>query len=107
MQCPKCGNENPVDAQVCGSCSFVWTSPDQTKPEAHKENWVLPVIGVLLTGLSAGLAVFIKPTWAFIAALLAFCSVISDIRKNWNKRKIKGGPLAPEFSFYHSCKCSF
>ncbi|KPK38940.1 MAG: hypothetical protein AMJ65_12220, partial [Phycisphaerae bacterium SG8_4] len=41
-------------------------------------------------GLAAGLVVFLKPTWAFIAALLALCSAITDIRKNWTKRKFKG-----------------
>jgi len=90
MYCPKCGRENPDDAQMCGSCSFIWTKPDQAKSEPTKGDWVTPVIGAVLMGLAAALAVFLKPTWAFIAALLAFCSAISDIRRNWNKRKFRG-----------------
>jgi len=94
MQCPKCGHENPDDSRVCASCSFVWTEPDQAKPAPNKGNWVLPVVGVLLMGLAAGLTVFIRPTWAFIVALLAFLSAVSDIKRNWNKRKFRGKAVA-------------
>ena len=90
MNCPKCGIENSDDAQICGSCSFILKKLDQAKPEPNKGDWVTPVIGVVLMGLAASLVVFLKPTWAFIAALLAFCSAISDIRRNWNKRKYRG-----------------
>jgi len=90
MQCPKCGNDNPDDAHACGSCSFILTKPDQERPGPSKGKWLLPVIGVLLVALSAGLVVFFKPTWAFLVALLALCSAITDIRRNWNKRKFKG-----------------
>jgi len=90
LNCPKCGIENSDDAQICGSCSFILKKLDQAKPEPNKGDWVTPVIGVVLMGLAASLVVFLKPTWAFIAALLAFCSAISDIRRNWNKRKYRG-----------------
>ena len=50
----------------------------------------MPLIEILLMGLAAALAGLLKPTWAFIAALLAFCSAISDIRTNWNERKFRG-----------------
>ena len=89
MICPKCGAKNPDDAQMCGSCSFIWTKTDQAKPEPSKGDWVTPVIGAVLMGLAAILAVFLKPTWAFVAALLAFCFALSDIGRNWSKRKFR------------------
>jgi hypothetical protein len=84
------GYDNPDDAQRCGSCGVIWRKPGQAKPEPGKGNWVMPLIGVLLVGLAAVLAVFVNPTWAFIAALLAFCSAISAIRKSWSKWKFRG-----------------
>jgi len=94
MNCPKCGAQNPDDAQICGSCGYNWTKLDEAKPELSKGDWITPVIGIVLAGLAAGLAIFLKPTWAFVAALLAFCSAISDIRRNWNKRKFRGKAVA-------------
>jgi hypothetical protein len=55
MQCPKCGKENPDDAQLCNSCSTVLTS---TPTQA-------PTLGVKTSGLA---------TASFVLGILSFCT---------------------------------
>jgi hypothetical protein len=89
MQCPKCGNDNRDDVLICGSCGFILTKAHEARPKPSKESWVLPVIEVLLIALAAGLVILLKPAWAFVAALLGFCSVVSDIKRNRKKQRIE------------------
>jgi len=89
MQCPKCGNENSDDAQVCLYCGFNLTKPDtqQPKPKARKSN--SGVVAVLLAVLSGFLAVFVKPTLAFLAAAFGLVvSIISIAQTIRGKKKL-------------------
>jgi len=90
MQCPKCGTENPDDAQVCESCSFALTSPDNQQPKQISKRRIFTVCTIVLIGLSGILTLFLKPVSAFFAALFAFCSAITatpEILRRNNKKK--------------------
>ncbi|MHC4425868.1 MAG: zinc ribbon domain-containing protein [Planctomycetota bacterium] len=79
MQCPKCGTENSDDARACESCSFALTTPhiQQSKTKARTSKTVF--CAVLLAGLSVILAIFVKPTLAFLAAVFGFLALITSI----------------------------
>ena len=92
MYCPKCGKENPDDAQLCHSCSFALTSPD-TKQSKHNYKKLFRVASFALIVLSVTLILFLKPVSAFFAAIFALCFVIAAIpevlRKNNKKKKTR------------------
>jgi len=91
MQCPKCGTENPDDAQLCHSCSFTLASSDKRQSK-HNYKKLLQVF-FAPTALFCILALFLKPVPAFFAALFAFCFAIAAIpeiiRINNKKKKIR------------------
>jgi len=92
MQCPKCGTENPDDAQLCHSCSFALASSD-TKQSEHNYKKLFQVVSFALIVLSGTLVLFLKPVSAFFAAIFALCFVIAAtpevLRKNNKKKKIR------------------
>lgn len=90
MQCPKCGNENPDDAQLCLYCGFTLTKPDTQQPKQNAKISILVIGAALLAGLSAILVFFVKPTLAFLAAVFSFSSAISAIAKIKSKKNFKG-----------------
>jgi len=52
MYCPKCGTENPDDAQVCRSCSWVLTSISTTAPAQDAKTSGLAIASLVLAILS-------------------------------------------------------
>jgi hypothetical protein len=47
------------------------------------------ICGVFLIVLGAGLTFFVTPTLGFFAELLGFCTAISGLVRNWNKKQFK------------------
>lgn len=95
MQCPKCGNQNPDDAQICASCgcALADTFPPATdsKPKTSK----MAIVSVLLAGLAAALTFFVDPALAFTAALLGLITAIGSIAKiRRSKGKLIGKSIA-------------
>jgi uncharacterized protein with PQ loop repeat len=79
MYCPKCKADNPDDAQVCGSCSHVLTSSETEKRKSRFKTSISAVSSFLFAGLSLLLAIFVRPTLAFIAALLGLLLLITSV----------------------------
>ena len=79
MQCPKCGNENPDDARVCASCSFISTDPRHRRSKPRARTGKTVVGATLLAGLSLILAVCVKPTLAFLAAVVGLIAIVVSI----------------------------
>jgi len=79
MFCPKCGKENPDYVHVCGSCGHVLTYSENGKRKPRAKTSKSIVSAILLAGLSLFLAIFIRPTLAFIAALLGLLFLIISI----------------------------
>jgi uncharacterized protein (DUF983 family) len=95
MHCPKCGTENPDDAQICDSCSFAFTEQPTDRPALKKKTSKLAIVSALLAGLSAVLLLFVDPTLAFLVALLSFSAAITSIVKI---RKSKGTLVGKSFA---------
>ena len=88
MQCPKCETENPDDSLLCHSCSFALASSD-TRQSEHNYKKLFQVVSFALIGLSGTLVLFLKPVWAFFAAIFALCFVIAAIPEVFRKINIK------------------
>jgi prepilin-type processing-associated H-X9-DG protein len=87
MYCPKCGTENPDDAQLCRSCSWVLTS---TPTQA-------PSLGVKTSGLAiAALALGILSFFTFfITALPAIIlGIVGLLKIGKSGGKLKGSGFA-------------
>jgi len=97
MQCPKCGTQNPNDAQICESCSFALASQNIQQSKQKTYRIIKAVCPVLLVVLAGILTFFLKPTLAFIAAAFALFSTIASIpefvRKE-SKRKARRATIA-------------
>ncbi len=52
MYCPKCGTENPDDAQLCHSCSWVLTSISTVAPNPNAKTSRLAITALVLAILS-------------------------------------------------------
>ena len=52
LQCPKCGKENPDDAQLCRSCSWVLTSTSITAQNPDAKTSGLAITALILASLS-------------------------------------------------------
>lgn len=79
MQCPKCGNENPDDARVCASFSFISTDARHRRSKPRARTGKTVVGATLLAGLSLILAVCVKPTLAFLAAVVGLIAIVVSI----------------------------
>ena len=60
MNCPKCGKENPDDAQLCQSCSYVLTQSTVTREDINIKtsgmgiaSMVLGILSVFTLGITA------------------------------------------------------
>ena len=95
MQCPNCGNENPNDARLCASCGCVLTSSDTGKRKPAVKTSKSAISAVFLAGLSLILSISVRPTLAFLAALLGFlvltASIVETIR---GRKKLTGKRIA-------------
>jgi len=85
MNCPKCGHQNPDNVLVCESCGFdlINFNPPKPKAKTNKKH----IYSLILIIPSAILFMLLKPTLAFIVALLGFCSTFILIIKNRKRKK--------------------
>lgn len=95
MECPKCGTENPDDAQICCSCSCDLTATPPAEPTPKRKISIAAIGSVLLAGAAAGLSVLVKPTLAFIAALFGLFAAIRSIGRI---KKSKGRLIGKSFA---------
>ncbi len=87
MYCPKCGKENPDNAKLCQSCSWVLSSIAATAPNPNAQTSGLAITSLVLGILS--LFTF------FITALPAIiCGIISLVKIEKSKGTLKGKGLA-------------
>ena len=95
MLCPKCGNDNPDEVQICESCSCDIPSLDIEQPKTKVKASLMVICSALLAGLAGVLTLFIKPTLAFCVALLSCGSAIAAIIEIMRSRKkLKGKIVA-------------
>ena len=90
MQCPKCGHNNPDDAKICELCSFDFKDLNSEQPKSKRRKF--PILSVFFACIAPIFLVFIKPTFAFIAAFFCFCSTIASVikaPKNRREKKLK------------------
>ncbi|MHC4529656.1 MAG: zinc ribbon domain-containing protein, partial [Planctomycetota bacterium] len=79
MQCPKCGTENPDDAQVCTSCSCDLSAPTTAEPTPKPKTSKLVIASILLAVLAAVLTILLDPTLGLIVALFGVFGAIASI----------------------------
>jgi energy-coupling factor transporter transmembrane protein EcfT len=87
MDCPKCGQENPDDANVCCSCGHVLTCSETEKRKPRFKTSKGIVTAFFLAGLSLLLAIFVRPTLAFLAALLGLLLLIVSVVQTLRGKK--------------------
>ena len=87
MYCPKCGTENPDDAQLCRSCSWVLRSISTVAPAPDART-----SGLAITSLVFGiLSIFTL----FITAIPAFiCGIVGIVKIEKSAGQLKGKGLA-------------
>jgi hypothetical protein len=89
MNCPKCGKENTDDSQVCNFCGQVLTCSENKKRKLIFKTNISAVSATFLAVLSLILAIFVRPTLAFVAALFGLLIlIISIVQTIWASRKI-------------------
>lgn len=89
MYCPKCGTENPDDAQLCRSCSWVLTSISTVAPSPDART-----SGLAITSLVLGiLSIFTLFLTAIPAIILGIISIFK-IEKSAGQLKGKGLAIA-------------
>ncbi|MHC4684630.1 MAG: DUF4190 domain-containing protein, partial [Planctomycetota bacterium] len=87
MYCPKCGTENPDDAQLCRSCSWVLTSTSTTAPAPDAKT-----SGLAITALVLGILSFFT---FFITAIPAIIvGIVGLVKIEKSGGKLKGNGLA-------------
>lgn len=95
MQCPKCGKENPDEAQICDSCGCDLTPGPTGEPTPKSKISKMAVGSAGLAGLAAALSIFVNPTLAFSVALLGvFTAITSIVKIRKSKGKLIGKSLA-------------
>jgi len=90
MHCPKCGIENPDYVHVCSSCGHVLMCSENGKRKPRAKTSKSTVSAILLAGLSLFLTVFVRPTLAFLAALLGLLLLITSIVQTIRRKKKLG-----------------
>jgi hypothetical protein len=89
MYCPKCGTENPDDAQLCRCCSWVLTSISTVAPSPDAKT-----SGLAITSLVLGiLSIFTLFLTAIPAMILGIVSIFK-IEKSAGQLKGKGLAIA-------------
>lgn len=86
MYCPKCGKENPDDAQLCCSCSWVLTSASTYAPGLATKTSGLAIAALVLAILSPFLCVTAIPAIIF--------GIISLVKIEKSGGQLKGKGLA-------------
>jgi len=89
MYCPKCGTENPDDAQLCRSCSWVLTSTSTVAPAPDAKTSGLAVTSLVLGILS----IFTLFLTAIPAMILGIVGIVK-IEKSAGQLKGKGLAIA-------------
>jgi hypothetical protein len=87
MYCPKCGKENPDDAQICCSCSAV-LSPAPTASEKP----VPRISGLAIAALVLGILSFFSCALTAIPAII--CGILSLIQIERSGGRLTGRPYA-------------
>jgi prepilin-type processing-associated H-X9-DG protein len=87
MYCPKCGNENPDNAQLCHSCSWVLTSISTIAPASAAKTSGLAITSLVLAILS--------PFTCLITAIPAIIlGIVSLVKIEKSAGQLKGRGLA-------------
>jgi len=87
MRCPKCGTENPDDAQICSTCGYVPKSDAADKPTAKPKTSRLAIASLVLSIF--GLFTFL------ITALISIALGITSLcRIKKQKAELKGKYIA-------------
>jgi uncharacterized protein (DUF983 family) len=95
LQCPKCGKENPDEAQICDSCGCDLTHSPTEEPTPKSKISKIAIGSAGLAGLAAALSIFVNPTLAFSVALLGvFTAITSIVKIRKSKGKLIGKSLA-------------
>ena len=87
MKCPKCGKENPDDAQLCRSCSWVLTSVSTIAPAPDARTSKLAIAAVVLAILSI-------PTLLITAIPAFICGIVGLVKIEKSTGQLKGKGLA-------------
>lgn len=85
MYCPKCGTENPDNAQVCQSCNYGLTSSSTTAPAPATKT-----SGLAITSLVLGILSILFTVFTGIAAIILGIVALSKIGKSAGHLKGKG-----------------
>ena len=98
MYCPKCGTQNPDNAQSCGTCGAVLT------PSSTAAQPIIPTIsGMAIAALILGLLSFILGILTGIPAIILGIIALVKIEKSGGRITGKGfaiaGIVVPVFSF--------
>lgn len=88
MYCPKCGTENPDDAQLCQSCNWVLTSTSQTPSAEAKTS------GLAITSLVLGILSIVTSFLTAIPAIIFGIIALVKIKKSAGTLKGKGLAIA-------------
>ena len=89
MQCPKCGTENPDDAQLCHSCSSVLTSTPTQAPDLGSKTSGMAIASFVL-GMLGFCTFFITAIPAIILGIMG----LVKIGKSGGKLKGNGFAIA-------------
>lgn len=87
MRCPKCGTENPDDAQICRSCGYVPKSDAADKPVAKPKTSRLAIASLVLS-------IFGLFTFLITAVLSIALGITSLCRIKKHKPELKGKCIA-------------
>ena len=87
MYCPKCGKENPDNAQLCQSCSWLLSSPT---PVTAVQN--AKTSGLAVAALICGILSLFTCGLAIIPALIL--GIIALVKINQSRGQLKGNGLA-------------
>ena len=87
MYCPKCGAQNPENAQICSSCSAVLTPPTAQPPISPAKTSGLAIAALVLAILS--------PFTCYLSALPAIIlGIVALVIISQNRGRLKGTGMA-------------
>jgi len=87
MRCPNCGNENPDDAQLCGSCGCALKRPDTVQPKTQARTSKLAILSLVLGVLSL-------PFFVLAGMPATVIAIVSIVRISGSGGKLKGSAIA-------------
>ena len=89
MYCPKCGTENPDNAQLCSSCSWVLTNTSTQRPASDAKT-----SGMAVTALVLGILSFFTFLLTAIPAIIFGIIGLVKIEKSGGQLKGRGLAIA-------------